>query len=84
MLSLRDQFVEVCRGRKVAVGTVAKCTWHGRTRFGWRVQLEFDDGSGTSHAFTDAENVRPLEGQPTQQSLFGAAAPAEDPGDIPF
>ena len=81
-MNLKGQLVQVVAGRKVTVGTVAKCTWHGLTKFGWRVLLEFDDGGATSTVFTAAKNVRPLEGQPVQQSLFGA--PAHDPGDIPF
>lgn len=62
--------LEVFRGRKIAVGTVGLCTWHGETRYGWRVQLEFHDAGARNRAFTDASNVRPLEGQPVQQSLF--------------
>lgn len=83
-MRLRGRLVEVIAGRKVAVGTVGKCIWEGQTRFGLCVRLEFDDGSGTSTVLMSASNVRPLEGQPVQQSLFGAVAPAKDPGDIPF
>jgi len=84
MHSLRGRMVEVVAGRKVAVGTVGKCIWEGRTRFGPCVRLEFDDGGMSSSVIMAAKNVRPLEGQPVQQSLFGAPVPANDPGDIPF
>ncbi|MCK5643381.1 MAG: hypothetical protein KAJ19_21405 [Gammaproteobacteria bacterium] len=68
---LTGRRVEVHRGRKVTVGTVAKCLWHGATKWGWRVLLEMNDGAGSSQVFTDAKNVRLLKGQPVQQSLFG-------------
>ena len=84
MPSLKGKQVEVCGGRKVAIGTVGKCIWQGHTRFGLCVRLEFDDGCGCSSVLMSAANVRPLEGQPIQQSLFGAPVPAHDPGDIPF
>lgn len=84
MRRLVGQRLEVCGGRKIAVGTVGKCIWQGRTRFGECVRLEFDDGAGTSSIITSLNNVRELEGQPVQQSLFGAPVPATDPGDIPF
>ena len=83
-MSLKGKLVEVRSGRKIAVGTVGKCIWQGQTRFGMCVRLEFNDGCGCSSTLMSAANVRPLEGQPVQQSLFGAAAPAHDPGDIPF
>lgn len=81
---MRGQLVQVVAGRKIAVGTVGRCIWEGRTRFGPCVRIEFDDGAGTSSVLMSAANVRPLEGQPVQQSLFGASVPASDPGDIPF
>jgi hypothetical protein len=84
MPSLKGKLVEVCKGHKITVGTVGKCLWHGHTKYGWRVQVQFEDGTCCSSTFMNAANVRPLEGQPVQQSLFGATAPAHDPGDIPF
>lgn len=75
MASLTGHLVEVFRGRKIAVGTVALCTWHGETKFGWRVQLEFHDAGARNRVFTAAENVRQLEGQPVQQGLFEAMEP---------
>lgn len=83
-MSLVGRQLEVCAGRKVKAGTVGKCVWQGHTRFGPCVRLEFDDGASTSSVILSRKNVRPLEGQPVQQSLFGAPAPATDPGDIPF
>jgi hypothetical protein len=83
-VSLKGQLVEVCRGRKIAVGTVGRCTWHGRTKFGMRVQVEFDDGGAKNQVFMDARNVRRLRGQPVQQGLFGAVQDPDDVGDIPF
>jgi len=70
MRDLTSLTVEVWRGRKIEPGTVARCVWHGRTRFGWRVLLEMNDGVAHSQVFTRASNVRPLEGQPVQESLF--------------
>ena len=69
--ALKGQLVEVCRGRKIAVGTIGRCTWHGKTRFGWRVQVRFADAGAHNLVFLAAENVRLLEGQPIQQGLFG-------------
>lgn len=63
--------MEVFRGRKIAIGTVGLCTWHGRTKFGWRVQLEFHDAGARNREFTAAKNVRQLRGQMVQQDLFG-------------
>ena len=83
-MSLKGKLVQVVRGHKITVGTVGTCTWHGRTKWGMRVYVEFDDGGSTSGTFMAAKNVRPLEGQPVQQGLFGAPTPATDPGDIPF
>jgi len=73
-LILKGQLVEVCRGRKIAIGTIALCTWHGETKFGWRVQLEFHDAGARNRVFMAAENVRQLKGQPVQQSLFEGGA----------
>lgn len=86
MASLEGKLVQVVRGRKVTVGTVCRCLWHGRTRFGMRVLLKFDDGGGaTSSTFTRARNVRALEGQPHQRGLFEEDhREPEDPGDILF
>lgn len=69
--SLEGMTVEVTRGRKILVGSVGRCTWHGRTKFGWRVQVEFDDGGARNRVFMDAHNVQPVEGEPVQQQLFG-------------
>lgn len=71
MRSLRGQLVEVVAGRKIAVGTVGRCVWTGLTRFGFCVRLVFNDGSGRSSVILSRRNVRPLEGQPVQQNLFG-------------
>lgn len=71
MTSLKGATVEVCRGRKILVGSVGRCTWHGQTKFGWRVQVEFHDAGARNRVFMNAENVRPVEGQPLQQQLFG-------------
>ena len=70
-MSLKGRMVEVCRGRKIAVGTVGLCTWHGETKGGWRVQMEFHDAGARNRVFMNARNVRCLKGQPVQQSLFG-------------
>jgi len=69
--SLAGRLVEVTRGRKILVGSVGRCIWHGETRFGWRVRVEFDDGGARNRVFMDARNVRQLEGEPAQGQLFG-------------
>lgn len=79
---MKGELVEVCAGRKIRPGTVGRCIWEGRTRFGDRVLVSFDDGGATSEVFLAKENVRLLEGQPVQQGLFGAGT--EEVGDIPF
>jgi hypothetical protein len=81
---VRGQLLEVVAGRKIRPGTVGRCIWRGHTRFGECVRLEFDDGGTTSSVIVSIKNVRPLEGQPVQQNLFGPVTPANDPGDIPF
>jgi len=68
---LEGQLVEVTRGRKVLVGSVGRCTWHGETKFGWRVQVEFEDAGAGNRVFLDAGNVRRVEGRPMQGQLFG-------------
>lgn len=79
---MKGELVEVCAGRKIRVGTVGRCIWEGRTRFGDRVLVSFDDGSATSEVFMSRENVRLVEDQPIQQALFGATR--EEVGDVPF
>ena len=71
MRSLRGQLVEVCGGRKITVGTVGRCVWSGMTRFGFCVRVVFQDGGTTSSTILSRRNVRPLDGQPVQQNLFG-------------
>jgi hypothetical protein len=63
--------VEVTRGRKILVGSVGRCTWHGETKFGMRVRVMFDDAGARNSVFLDAGNVRRVEGRPMQGQLFG-------------
>ena len=60
----RGKTVKVVRGRKVAVGTVAECTWFGMGRgymgrsAPWRVGLKVDG----QVVYTDAKNVEVVVG----------------------
>ena len=51
----KGRTVEVFKGRKVAVGTIGVCIWHGQGNYGWRVGVK--DAAGTVH-WTAESNVR--------------------------